>query len=128
LPLRTRPRIGGAEAEVDAASGGEPGQRLGELEAVAGLVAGQEQAADELVAHLRQRRLVADAAGPVEQLEGDAALAQDRDVVGAAVELLLGPEQLQGALHPLVVGMPVSARSAAGSRGCIRRAGPCAPC
>ena len=92
------------EAEVDAAPRRQLGEALRELEAVAGLVAGQAQAADELLAHLRERGLVADATVAVEQLEGNAALAQDRDVARAAVELLLGAKQLQRAAHALVVG------------------------
>jgi len=46
---------------------------------------------------------VADAAGTVEQLEGDTAFAQHGDVTGARVKLLLRAKELQGALHALVV-------------------------
>src|SRR6185295_3136532 len=73
----------GGETELDAALGGERGDALAKLEAVAGLVARQQQAADELVADARERGLVADAAVAVEQLERDAGLAQHRDVAGA---------------------------------------------
>src|SRR5664279_3017280 len=92
------------ESKGHAALDGERGEALRELEAVAGLVAGQEQPADELVAHVRKRRLVPDAASAIEQFESDAAFAQDGDVVRAAVELLLRAKELQRALHALVVG------------------------
>jgi hypothetical protein len=77
---------------------------LHELEAIARLVAGQEQATDELAAHPGQLRFVADAAGAVEQLEGDAGLAQHGDAAGSAVELPLRAKELQGAAAALVVG------------------------
>ncbi len=93
-----------AEAEVDAERGGPGRQPLGEEKAVAGLVAGQAQAADELVAHRCERRLVHGAAGRVEQLEVDAATAQHRDVGAGRVELRGGAEQLQRALAAFVVG------------------------
>jgi hypothetical protein len=69
--------------------------RLGELETVAGLVARQAQATDELVLDLRQRRLVPRGSRAVEQLVGHAVLLEDLDVLGRAVELLLGTKQLQ---------------------------------
>jgi len=52
---------------------------------------------------LGQRRFGRDVAGPVEQLAGGTVPPQDLDVLGRAVELLLGAKQLQGALGPLVV-------------------------
>ena len=80
------------------------GEPLGEHLAVAGLVAGQPQPADELAAHPGQRRLGGDAAGRVEHLERHAELLQHLDVAADAVELLLRAEQLQRALAALVIG------------------------
>ena len=67
---------GHAIAEVDAARRGEIAQAHGELEAVAGLVFGEPQAADELLPHAGKRRLGADAALDVEDLVRDAEVAQ----------------------------------------------------
>src|SRR3546814_5273072 len=53
--------------EDHAEAGGEFGEALGEDKAVAGLVAGQQQAAGHLVGDMLQRRLLDDAAGAVEQ-------------------------------------------------------------
>ena len=47
----------GAVAELDALLAADAAQRVGELEAVAGLVAGQAQAAHELLPHQPERRL-----------------------------------------------------------------------
>ena len=119
----------GAVAELDALLAADRGQGIGELEAVAGLVAGQAQAAGELLAHPRQRRLDGDAAVAVEQLPGDAVALEDLDVLGGAVELLLLAEQLQRALRALVVGEAQLGRAArAADRGCTRRSAPCATC
>ncbi len=93
----------GAEAERDAQCFGQLCERLGELEAVAGLIARQAQPAGDLLLDQGQRRLGADAAVAVQQLVGHAGAFQDRDVLRRAVELLLGAEQLQRAEAALVV-------------------------
>ena len=95
---------GRAEAEGHAERRRHLGQAVRELEAVAGLVAGQAQRTDELLLRERQRRLGPDEAVAVEHLVRHAVLLQHLDVVADAVELLLRAEQLQRALRALVVG------------------------
>jgi hypothetical protein len=92
-----------AEAELDAEPLGQGGQGVGELEAVAGLVVGQPQAADKVVGGIGQARLGGHAAGAVEHLERHAPGLQHLDVLADPVELLLLAKQLQRALHALVV-------------------------
>ncbi|MNX75849.1 hypothetical protein D3C86_1073380 [compost metagenome] len=94
---------GGVVEEGHALSGGHITERIGEFEAVAGLVLGQAQAPDEQVARGRQTRLGADAAVLIQHLERHAAFAQDLGVLVDAVQLLLRAEQLQGALGAVVV-------------------------
>ncbi len=91
-----------AVAEVDGA-GRERRELLGEQAAVACLVARKPQAPDDLVAHARQGRFGGDAPRRRKDREFDAELLQDLDVADDPVELLLRPEQLQGALGPLVI-------------------------
>ena len=92
-----------AETEGHAQGFGPLGQRVGELEAVTGLVPGQAQRADKFVLHLCQRGLVLQVAGAVQQLVGHVVLFENLDVLGGAVELLLGAKQLQRALLAVVV-------------------------
>ena len=103
--------IGRAEAEGHAALCRVRGELVREHLAVAGLVARQPQAADELVADLGQRRLGGDAAGRIEHLERHAELLQHLDVAADAVELLCVAEELQRALAALVIGDAGRARS-----------------
>ncbi len=92
------------EAELDPGGGGQRGQFVGEQLAVAGLVLGQAQRADQGVGGAGQRRLHADDALAVQHFIRHAVLAQHLDVLGSGVQLLLGAEQLGGAqLAALVV-------------------------
>src|SRR3546814_986140 len=93
-----------SDLEDHAEAGGEFGEALGEDKAVAGLVAGQQQAAGHLVGDMLQRRLLDDAAGAVEQAVLDAEVLQDLDVLGGIVEALLVAEHLQRAAAALLVG------------------------
>ncbi len=79
-------------------------QGAGKFEAVARLVLRRQQAADDFFAHMLQRRLDADAAIAVEDFIGNAIGGKRLDVLARGVELGLCPEQLQRALHALVVG------------------------
>jgi len=73
------------------------GQPRGEQLAIAGLVAGQAQCADELVGHPCERGLGVRKRRAPEQLERHARLAQHGDVLCRRLELLLGAEHLQRA-------------------------------
>ena len=92
------------KAELHAQPLGDLGQRLGELQAIARLVTRQAQRADKLVLHPGQRGLVLQIAAAAQQFKGHAVLLKDFNVLGRAVQLFLGAEQLQRALHALVVG------------------------
>src|SRR5690606_4211221 len=80
------------------------GKGIGKLEAVAGLVLRGTQAADDLFAHMRERRLDLDAAVAIEHLVRNAVGSERLDVLGGRVELRLSTEQLQRSLHALVIG------------------------
>jgi len=86
---------GGAEVERDAPLRGDPGHALGKHLAIAGIVIGQAQAANERHGGGREARLGGDATLGVEHLVAHAILLQHGDVVAGMVELLLLPEQLQ---------------------------------
>src|SRR3546814_4929901 len=91
-----------SDLEDHAEAGGEFGEALGEDKAVAGLVAGQQQAAGHLVGDMLQRRLLDDAAGAVEQAVLDAEVLQDLDVLGGIVEALLRSEEHTSELQSLM--------------------------
>ena len=91
-------------SELDAEARGDLGQSLGEFVAIARLVIRQPEPARDLVAHRSQGRLGPDASGRIEDLERHAALGENLDVLGGAVDLLRRAEELQRALHALVIG------------------------
>ena len=76
------PRDGRAEAQLDALAGGMAGQALGELVAVAGVVAAKVHAAGEPAADRRQRRLQRDAGPAIDDVDRLAELAIDRRLLG----------------------------------------------
>ncbi|MNI24173.1 hypothetical protein D3C73_777850 [compost metagenome] len=93
----------GAVEEFHAHCGGLQRQRIGELETIARLVLRRQKAADDLLSHMFQRRLDADAAFRIEHFVGNTVRCQRLDVLGRCVELLLGTEELKGALHAFVI-------------------------
>jgi hypothetical protein len=119
---------GDVVAELHAQLFGHLGQAGGEQLAVAGFVIGQAQAAGELAAHLVQRRFGAAQLVRAQQFEGHAGFLEHGDVLGGAVQLFLGAEQLQRALLAAFVGDADIGAQRAGSRGCIRPGAPCVPC
>src|SRR3546814_18369207 len=92
---------------------------------MSGLVARQQQTARDLLGHVLQRRLAADAAGAVQQGVLDAELPQDLDVLGGVVEPLLVAEHLQRAAAALLVGdaglLPELLQAANGRASCRER-------
>ena len=92
-----------AIAEGDARRRGHVGQRIGELEAVAGLVPRQAQTARDLATRGGKARLGGDAAVSIQNLERDAIGAQNGDVLGRGLDLFFGAEQLQRALGAFVI-------------------------
>ncbi len=104
VAVALQPRHVLVEAELHARRGRQRGQLAGEQLAVAGLVLGQAQRADQGIGLAGQRRFHADDALAVQHLVGHAVLAQHFDVLGGGIQLLLGAEQLGGAeLAALVV-------------------------
>jgi hypothetical protein len=93
-----------AIVEPDATFGGHCCQRAGEFEAVARLVIGKTETADDLFARHNESGFDCDASLAIEQFEGNTACAEDGDILGGPVKLLLRPEQSQRSRHPFVIG------------------------
>ena len=101
--IGAQPLDGDAEAEGDALGRRHRRKTLGEEMRVARLVARQQQAADEFLAHQSQRRLMRHAPGLVEDGVGHAKPVEYRRIVADVIRLSLVAEQLQQAALPIVV-------------------------
>ena len=120
----------GAVAELDALLAADRGQGVGELEAVAGLVAGQPQPARDLLPDQAQRRLDPDAAR-----RRRAARRARRTSRGSRrpwpvpSSIFWVRNSCKRALAALVIGDAGTWRAArAAGRGCTRPAAPSGPC
>src|SRR3546814_19592442 len=87
--------------KVEAQRGETTGELAREQVTIARFIARQTKAADEAAPGGGQAGFGADAAFAAEQFVRDAILFEHRDIVGAVVELLLGPEQLERTLTAL---------------------------
>ncbi|MNK94588.1 hypothetical protein D3C87_1147910 [compost metagenome] len=93
----------GIVEEGNAGFFGHAGKFGGKHEAIAGLVARQAQAAHDLLLRRREAGFDGGAAVAVENLERHAARRQHVDILADGVELLLGAEYFERALHALVI-------------------------
>src|SRR3546814_14620430 len=89
--------------KVEAQRGETTGELAREQVTIARFIARQTKAADEAAPGGGQAGFGADAAFAAEQFVRDAILFEHRDIVGAVVELLLGPEQLERTLRALII-------------------------
>src|SRR3546814_14809058 len=89
--------------KVEAQRGETTGELAREQVTIARFIARQTKAADEAAPGGGQAGFGADAAFAAEQFVRDAILFEHRDIVGAVVELLLGPEQLDRTVRALIL-------------------------